>query len=84
MSARDELRSFKARARAAPETQQAAFASPEFKQLVAAARVEEIRAGALQAVPEAHCIGHCTSHCISHCISHPKELLSKTLSAFGK
>lgn len=66
MSAVDELRAFKAKARALRDEEKTAmFSSPDFKVLVNNAHVE-----AVTSLAASRCRGHCVSHCISHCISH--------------
>jgi hypothetical protein len=68
----EDLRAFKARARALPEAEQAeAFRSEEFRRLVADAQ------RLLRADCGSHCGSHCYSHCGSHCYGHAPETVLK-------
>jgi hypothetical protein len=69
MTAQEDLREFKKKAKALPEQQRnAAFASDEFKNLITS----------VLALPHpiprflcfAHCNSHCNAHCGAHCIGH--------------
>jgi hypothetical protein len=59
-----ELRDFKTRSRALPESERReAFQSDEFRRLIAAAAVPAV-------VATTECATHCISHCGSHCFGH--------------
>jgi hypothetical protein len=61
MTAKEDLREFKRKAKTLPEQERnAAFASDEFKQLVGAVLTSP------QPTPRFLCFGHCNSHCNSH------------------
>ena len=75
MTAKEDLREFKRKAKTLPQQERnAAFASDEFRNLIGAVLTSP------RPIPRflcfSHCNSHCNAHCGAHCIGHQVPVVS--------